>query len=51
MDGIDETTEILRASIRLRNGKRIFARQYGLKAFRIKVRNKPTPKEPRLPSL
>jgi len=29
------------ASIRLRNGKRIFAYQYGLKAFRIKVREKP----------
>ena len=24
-------------SIRLRNGKRIFARDYGLKAFRIKL--------------
>jgi hypothetical protein len=30
---------IYRASIRLRNGKRIYARQYGLKAFRIKLRD------------
>lgn len=34
----DEWTYIYVASIRLRNGKRIFAAQYGLKAFRIKVR-------------
>jgi hypothetical protein len=33
---------IFTASIRLRNGKRIYAWQYGLKAFRIRVRN-PTP--------
>jgi len=29
---------IFRPSIRLRNGKRIFAYQFGLKAFRIKIR-------------
>ena len=34
----DQFTYIFVASIRLRNGKRIFASQYGLKAFRIKVR-------------
>ncbi len=28
------------ASIRLRNGKRIYASSYGLKAFRIKVRKR-----------
>jgi hypothetical protein len=39
MDG--EETYIFVASIRLRNGKRIFASQYGLRAFRIKVRRKP----------
>lgn len=33
---------IFRASIRLRNGKRIYAWQYGLTAFRIRVRN-PSP--------
>jgi hypothetical protein len=31
-------TYIYRASIRLKNGKRIFAYQFGLKAFRIRVR-------------
>lgn len=31
-------TYIYRASVRLRNGKRIYAYQYGLKAFRIKIR-------------
>ena len=34
----EETHYIYRASIRLRNGKLIYAWQYGLKAFRIKVR-------------
>lgn len=38
------------ASIRLRNGKRIFAWQYGLKAFRIKVKRR-DPVQPRLPGL
>jgi hypothetical protein len=37
----DEFTYIFVASIRLRNGKRIFASQYGLKAFRIKIRVAP----------
>lgn len=37
----DEFTYVFVASIRLRNGKRIFAAQYGLKAFRIKVRRTP----------
>lgn len=34
----EATHYIFVASIRLRNGRRIFASQYGLKAFRIKVR-------------
>lgn len=38
------------SSIRLRNGRRIFAKHYGLKAFRIKVRN-PTPRQRDLPNL
>ena len=29
---------IYRASIRLRNGKRIYAWQYGLKAFRLRIK-------------
>lgn len=37
----EEVTYIYRASIRLRNGRRIYAYQFGLKAFRIKVRTKP----------
>jgi len=45
----DEEEYIFRASIRLRNGKRIFAWQYGLKAFRIKVKR--DPKQPTLPGL
>jgi hypothetical protein len=32
---------IYRASITLRNGKRIFASHYGLTAFRIRVRRPP----------
>ncbi len=40
---------IYRASIRLRNGTRIFAWQYGLKAFRIKVSGDID--QPRLPGL
>lgn len=47
---IDEAQYIFCASIRLRNGKRIFARQYGLKAFRIKVKRR-DPDQPRLPGL
>jgi hypothetical protein len=31
---------IFTKSIRLKNGKTIYAYQYGLQAFRIKVRNK-----------
>jgi hypothetical protein len=34
----EDTTHIYTASIRLKNGKRIYASQFGLKAFRIKVR-------------
>ena len=37
-----DTTEVIFVkSIRLRNGKRIFASQYGLAAFPIKVRKRP----------
>lgn len=36
-----DTGYIYRASIRLRDGRRIYARQYGLKAFRIRIRPKP----------
>lgn len=45
----DETRFIYRASIRLRNGTRIFAWQYGLKAFRIKITGDID--QPRLPGL
>jgi hypothetical protein len=45
-----ETRFIYRASIRLRNGTRIYAWQYGLKAFRIKVTGD-IPDQPRLPGL
>lgn len=37
----DDTEVIFTKSIRLRNGKRIFASHYGLQAFRIRVRKKP----------
>lgn len=38
----DESEQtIFTKSIRLRNGKRIYAHQYGLQAFRIRVRKKP----------
>lgn len=37
----EEWIYIFRPSIRLRNGKRIFAYQYGLRAFRIKIRKDP----------
>ena len=33
----EEERYIYRASIRLPSGKRIYARHYGLKAFRIRV--------------
>lgn len=46
----DETRYIYRSSIRLRNGTRIYAWQYGLKAFRIKVTGD-IPDQPRLPGL
>jgi hypothetical protein len=45
----DETRHIYRASIRLRNGTRIYAWQYGLKAFRIKITGDVD--QPRLPGL
>jgi|GEM_PF-3398034 len=50
MDNL-EARYIYRASIRLRNGKRIFARQYGLKAFRIKVKRDEGPQQLELPNL
>jgi hypothetical protein len=37
----EAVTYIYRTSIRLKNGKRIFAHQFGLKAFRLKIRGKP----------
>lgn len=37
----DEYEIVYVASIRLRNGRRIYAYQYGKKAFPIKVRKKP----------
>ena len=46
-----ETRYIYRSSIRLRNGKRIFAWQYGKKAFRIKVKRVEDPLQPNLPNL
>ncbi len=42
----DDTKVIFTKSIRLRNGKRIFASQYGLEAFRIRVRKHPERKPP-----
>jgi hypothetical protein len=45
-----EERYIYRASIRLRDGRRIFAWQYGLKACRIRLKHN-LPKEPRLPGL
>lgn len=39
----DSGSYIFVASIRLRNGKRIYASAYGLKAFRIRVKE---PKKP-----
>lgn len=41
---------LYRPLIRLRNGKRIYASKYGLKAFRIKIRREP-PKQYRLPGI
>ncbi len=38
------------ASIRLRNGKRIFASQFGLKAFPIRIR-RVVPEQLRLPGI
>ena len=40
---------IYRSSIRLKNGRRIFAKHYGKEAFRIVI--KPKKKQPRLPGL
>lgn len=48
MDAFEERY-IYRASIRLRNGKRIYAWQYGLKAFRIKVKRDDPPVQMPLP--
>lgn len=47
----DERRYIYRASIRTRDGKRIFARQYGLKAFRIEIRHNRPPDQPNLPGI
>lgn len=44
----DETDVIFVASIRLKNGKRIFASAYGLKGFPIRIRKPP---QPRLPGI
>ncbi len=41
----DDERYIYRASIRLRNGKRIIASQYGRRAFRIKIRRDVPPKQ------
>lgn len=48
---IKEERYIYRTSIRLRNGKRIYAWQYGIKAFRIKVKQDDFPQQPDLPNL
>lgn len=42
----DDKEVIFTKSIRLRNGKRIFASSYGLEAFRIQVRKKPKREAP-----
>ena len=47
--GQTEARYIYRKSIQLRNGKRIFAWQYGKKAFRIKIKD--DPQQPRLPGI
>jgi hypothetical protein len=46
----DEVRYIYRSSIRRPDGTRIYAWQYGLKAFRIKVTGD-IPDQPRLPGL
>lgn len=46
----DEVDVIFVTSIRLRNGKRIYAWQYGKKAFPLRVKRKPPP-QPRLPGI
>lgn len=46
----NDTRYIYRASIRLRDGRRIYAWQYGLKAFRIRLKHN-LPEQPRLPGL
>lgn len=48
MDNEDDFETIFVASIRLRNGKRIYARQYGKQAFPIRVRKSG---QPRLPGI
>lgn len=47
--GSIEARYIYRKSIRLRNGKRIYAWQYGKQAFRIKIKD--DPEQPTLPGL
>lgn len=49
--GANTERYIYRSSIRLRNGKRIYAWQYGLKAFRIRVNRDDPPEQPELPNL
>lgn len=48
---IDEERYIYRASIRLRNGKTIYAPHYGLRAFRIRIRAKKPPRQLSLPGI
>jgi len=47
----DEGRYIYRASIRTRTGKRIYAWQYGIKAFRIRMRHDQPPNQLNLPSI
>ena len=42
---------VYRSSIRLPNGRRIYAKQYGKRAFKIPVRDDYEPEQPRLPGL
>jgi hypothetical protein len=47
----DDYEYIYRPAIRTRNGKTIYAVNYGLKAFRIRVRRKAPPDQPKLPGI
>jgi hypothetical protein len=46
-----ELRYIYRASIRLRNGRRIYAWKYGLKAFKLRVKQSLPPNPPILPDI